>query len=129
YHGGWKPKGAEVYDKHSAVLFEGEDGRLLADYGTRKLFMQSGKTAEAVEPSIPASPGQQQEWLNAIRGGSTPLCNFEYGGTLTETVHLGNVSYRLGGVKLAWDAENLRSPGTPAADRFIKREYREGWTL
>src|SRR5690606_29015354 len=39
YHGGWMPEGAEEYNKGSAVLFEGEKGRLLADYGSHKLHM------------------------------------------------------------------------------------------
>lgn len=129
YHGGWMPEGAEAYGKNSAVLFEGEDGRLLADYGTRKLFMQAGKEARPVEPTIPDSIGHHQEFLEAVRSGGPTTSNFEYGGTLTESVLLGNVSYRAGQKKLEWDAENLKATNLPEADAFIRREYRKGWTL
>ncbi len=129
YHGGWKPQGAEVYEKGSAVLFEGTDGRLLADYGTRKLFMQTGKEARPVKPSIPDSIGHHREWIEAVKSRGTTTCKFEYGGPLTEAGLLGNVSYRVGKKKLLWDAENLKATNCLEADPLIRREYRKGWTL
>ena len=129
YHGGWKPKGAEVYNKNSAVLFEGPDGRLLADYNTRKLFMQAGKEARPVEPTIPNSIGHHREWIEAVKTKGRTTCHFEYGGMLTEAGLLGNVSYRAGQKKIEWDAESLNAPNCPEADQFIRREYRKGWTL
>jgi len=130
-HGGWKPKGAEVYKKSSAVLFEGTDGRLLADYTTRKIFMQAGKEAQPVKPTIPDSIGHHREWIEAVKKGpGTPTtCNFQYGALLTEAGHLGNISYRVGKKKLLWDAENMRATNCPEADRYIRREYRKGWSL
>ena len=129
YHGGWKPRGAEVYKKGSAVLFEGTDGRLLADYSTRKLFMQGGKEAAAVKPSIPDSVGHHREWIDAVKTGSGTGSPFSYGTVLTEIGHLGNVSYRVGQKKLEWDAERMRATNCPEADKYIRREYRKGWTL
>ena len=129
YHGGYMPEGAEAYGKSTAVLFEGRDGRLLADYTTHKLFFAAGQEKELVEPSVPESPGQQGEWLACIRSGSPASCNFEYGGVLTEIGLLGNVSYRAGKKKLEWDGENMKATNCPEADQFLRREYREGWTL
>jgi predicted dehydrogenase len=129
YHGGWRPEGAEVYDKHSAVLFEGPDGRLLADYNTHKLFLEGGREARAVEPTIPNSIGHHREWLEAVRTGRPTTCHFGYGGMLTEAVLLGNVSYRAGRKLLEWDAEGLQATNCPEAAAFIRREYREGWNL
>lgn len=129
YHGGWKPAGAEEYGKSSAVLFEGEYGRLLADYGSRKLFMQRGREAKPVEPTIPDSIGHHAEWLRSIRTGEPTTCRFEYGSRLTETALLGNVSYRLGQKKLLWDGDSGKVTNQPAAGNLIQREYRDGWTL
>lgn len=129
YQGGWQPEGAEVYDKNSAVLFEGENGRLLADYGSNKVFMQEGKEAKAVAPSIPNSPGQHQEWIAAVKAGGKPTCNFGYGAMLTESAHLGNISYRAGQQRIEWDAEQMKIPNLPTAEKLIRREYREGWKL
>jgi len=41
---------------------------------------------------------------------------------------LGTVSYRAG-KKLEWDAANLKATNCPEADRYVKRQYRDGWTL
>ena len=41
---------------------------------------------------------------------------------------LGNVAYRVG-KKLQWDAENLKAVNCPEADKYLRREYRKGWTL
>lgn len=127
-HGGWMPDGADVYKMNSAVLFEGTDGRLIADYGTHKLFMQEGKTAAPVKPWIENSvAGHHAEWLTAIRTNGTTSSHFEYGGNLTEAVLLGNVSYRAG-TGLAWDTKALKTDSAEA-DKFLKRDYRPGWSL
>jgi len=131
YHGDWKPAGAEAYGdgKRSAVLFEGADGRILADYSSHKIFSEPGHTVESPEPSIPKSIGHHREWVEACKTRGPTTCNFDYSGALAEAVLLGNVSYRAGGAKLEWDAQALRAPNCPAADEFIRREYRKGWTL
>jgi predicted dehydrogenase len=130
YHGGWKPDGAEVYGLGSAVLFEGEHGRLLADYGTHKLFMdEAHKDAKVPPPSIPPSKGHHREWIEAVKTRGETTCNFDYSGALTEAVLLGNVSYRAGQKKLEFDAEALRVTNAPEAAQYIRREYRKGWEL
>uniref|UniRef100_A0A7C4QMK2 Gfo/Idh/MocA family oxidoreductase n=1 Tax=Schlesneria paludicola TaxID=360056 RepID=A0A7C4QMK2_9PLAN len=128
YHGGWMPEGAADYKMNSAVLFEGTEGRLIADYSTHKVFLHSGKTAEPVPPSIPNSIGHHKEWLHAIRTGETTGSHFEYAGNLTEAVHLGNLAYRVGR-PIRWDAAQLKAVDCPEADPIINRPYREGWVL
>ncbi|MFQ5733366.1 MAG: Gfo/Idh/MocA family protein [Planctomycetaceae bacterium] len=130
YHGGWKPKGAEVYKKSSAVLFEGSGGRLLVDYTSRKLFLASDETPKLPKPSIPDSKGHHREWLDAVRAGNpNTTCNFQYGALITECGHLGNLSYRLGQKKFDWDAANTKAVGVSGAEAIIKRPYRKGWKL
>ncbi len=129
YHGAWRPPGAEMYDKNAAVLFEGSKGRLLADYGTKKLFMNDGSEPKPPAESIPNSIGHWAEWTEACKSRGPTTCNFDYSGALAEAVLLGNVSYRASGQKLAWDAEALRATNTSEAGNFIRREYRQGWSL
>ena len=128
YHGGWRPEGADVYKKGSAVLFEGEKGRILADYGSRKVFAGDSK-AEPVPPpqSIPNSIGHHEEWIAAVKSRGPTTCNFDYSGELAETVLLGNVAYRAG-KKLSWDAKALKADA-PEAAQYVQREYRKGWML
>ena len=53
---------------------------------------------------------------------------FDYSGTLTESNLLGNVAYRVG-KKLEWDPVHLKAKNSREADRYIRKEYRRGWTL
>jgi hypothetical protein len=68
------------------------------------------------------------EWQTACKGGPPALSNFSYSGPFTEMVLLGNAAIR-SGKKLLWDAENLTFRNAPEADQYLRREYRQGWTL
>ena len=80
------------------------------------------------EPTILPSVGHHQEWIVACKTGSPTTCNFDYSGALTEAVLLGNVAYRAR-KKLQWDPVNLKATNGPEAQKYIARDYREGWTL
>jgi predicted dehydrogenase len=113
----------------NGVLFVGENGLLLSDYGKQVLLPEEKfKDYQRPEPTIPDSPGQHQEWLQACKTNSRTGSPFSYAGPLTEANHLGNVAFRAG-QKLQWDAVNLRIPNCPAAERFLTRDPRPGWTL
>jgi len=113
----------------NGVLFIGDDGMLLADYGKHVLLPEEKFAGfERPVPSIPASPGHHAEWLNACKAGEPTTANFEYSGWLTEANHLGNVAYRTG-KKLYWNPDELLATGVPEAEPFIRREYRKGWEL
>jgi predicted dehydrogenase len=120
---------AGLTDWRSGILFVGSKGMLVANYSKRKLLPEE-KFADFTppEPSIAKSIGHHREWIEACKTGGPTTCNFAYSGPLTEAVLLGNVSYRAG-AKLQWDAENLKAADCPEADKYIRRDYREGWTL
>jgi predicted dehydrogenase len=113
----------------NGVLFVGEEGMLLADYGKHALLPEQ-RFADFEPPprTIPPSIGHHEEWIEACKNGSPTTCHFDYSGPLTEANHLGNVAYRAG-KRLEWDARNLRIPNAPEAEAFLGREYREGWSL
>jgi hypothetical protein len=113
----------------SGVLFVGEKGMLLADYG-RHILLPEERFADFERPpeSIPASIGHHAEWIRACKRREPTTCRFDYSGPLTETVLLGCASYRTG-ERFAWDAQRLKATNCLKADRFIRKPYREGWTL
>lgn len=116
-------------DWGDGVLFVGDKGMLLADYGRRVLMPEAEfKDYKAPEPSIAKSIGHHAEWIAACKDGRPTTCNFAYSGALSETVLLGNVAYRAG-KKLAWDGATLKATNCPEADAYLRREYRKGWTL
>jgi predicted dehydrogenase len=113
----------------SGVLFVGDKGMLLSDYGKHVLLPEKDFAGfKRPEPFIPKSLGHHAEWIHACKTGEPTTCNFEYAGWLTEANHLGSVAYRLG-KKLEWDAENLSAKNCPEAAPLVKREYRKGWKL
>ena len=123
------PEGVDLSKWHKGIMFVGDKGTLLADYGKSILLPEAEfKDFEPPEPWIPSSPGHHQEWIDACKTGSPTLCNFEYSGSLVEHNLLGTVAFRVG-KKLDWDPENLKARNCPEADRFIQPPYREGWSL
>jgi predicted dehydrogenase len=132
YDGVKKPailKDRDLPDWHSAVLFVGEKGMLIADYNRHQLLPEkdfAGFTPP--KPFIPDSIGHYREWVEACKTGGKTTCPFDYAGALTEAVLLGNVSYRLG-KPLTWDAKSLRAINEPEAERYIHKEYRKPYQL
>ena len=114
----------------SGVLFVGDKGMLLSDYGKHILLPEATfKDFTPPAPFIADSPGQHREWLNAIASGTPTGSPFAtYAGPLTEANHLGNVAYRAGR-KLHWDTVNMKFTNAPEAERFLGRKPREGWSL
>lgn len=113
----------------SGVMFVGSEGKMFASYGNYKLFPKD-RFADFKPPAetIPSSIGHHAEWIKACKDGSPTTCNFDYSGVLTETVLLGNVAYRTGET-LDWDAESLTATNCPEADKYISKQYREGWEV
>jgi predicted dehydrogenase len=132
YHGTAGPSldGSVRFEKYgSGVLFEGDKGKLVADYSKHMLLPDEfAKAVTKPEPSITKSIGHHAEWLNAIRNGGPTTCNFEYSGRLTEAVLLGNVAYRTGEA-ITWDAAAATVTNTAKAKPFLGREYRKGWAV
>ncbi len=113
----------------SGQLFVGSKGMLIANYGSHKL-LPTDKFVDfkRPDPTIPRSIGHHEEWINAIKTGGPTTCNFDYAGALTEAALLGVVAYRAG-QKIEWDAANLKVKNLPAAQQWVHKEYRKGWTL
>lgn len=132
YQGSHKPKAWQdktIPQWGSGVLFVGDGGMLLSDYGKHVLLPEEKfKDFKRPAQTIPDSPGQQAEWILACKNGTPTGSPFSYAGPLTEANHLGNVAFRVG-KKIEWDAVNMRAVNCPEADAFLKREPRKGWAL
>jgi len=132
YDGGKQPSllnEAKLPPWKAGVLFVGDKGLLMADYGQRKLFPEEKfKGFQPPKPTISDSIGHHQEWVMACKKGSPTTCNFDYSGPLTEAALLGIAAYR-SGEKFQWNAKDLKPVNAPKAERYIQREYRRGWRL
>ena len=86
------------------------------------------KAAADVPKTLPRRSGTWGEWFEACQGGEPAGCEFDWAGRLTELVLLGNIAIRAG-KRLDWDAENVRFPNNPDADKYLREAYRSGWSL
>jgi len=118
----------------SGLLLVGEKGSFFSenDYGAEQLLLPRERFAdyERPKPTLPRSPGHFTEFAEAIKAGdpSKALSNFDYAGRLTETVLLGVVALRAG-TKIEWDATAMKAKNCPAADAYIRRDYRQGFSI
>jgi predicted dehydrogenase len=143
YDGGLKPprpdeleenrlfKG-EGEDEDEGLLFIGDRGKILCGFNgaNPKLIPESRMRGFQPPPkSLPRSPGNEREWLDACKGGKAkPGGNFEFEGLVTETLLLGNVAARAG-QKLHWDRAGLKVTNSESAQMFVSPDRRKGWEL
>ncbi|MCP4257434.1 MAG: Gfo/Idh/MocA family oxidoreductase [Planctomycetes bacterium] len=110
-------------------LYYGEKGTIMAPHmGGPRLIPESKMRGFKVEPFLPRGVNHYQEWIRACKGGPKPSASFDYSGPLSETILLGNVAARAG-QRLFWDGPNFKVTNMPDAEKYLKREYREGWSL
>ncbi len=90
-----------------------------------KRFVWAGQhpTAKAIPESLPRVKGHLDEWVDACLGGPKVFSDFDFGGQLTEIGLAGIVALRLQ-KSIAWDGPNMKVPGMPEADKFIRPEVR-----
>lgn len=114
----------------AAVLFVGDKGHLISDYGRLMLLPEKNfKDFSPPTPTIPRSIGHHNEWIKACKEGTPTTCNFEYSGNLTEAVLLGLVSHRVGNKKIKYDAKTGKVTNLAEANQYITKPYRKGWEL
>ncbi len=138
YDGGLRPRRPdELADGQqfgtNGLLFVGDKGKML-EY---RLIPESKQKEYGKPPQmLPRSPGHFIEWIEACKGGKPAGSDFvDHAGLLAEVVLLGNVALRpelkekLTRTKLYWDGPNLKFTNMPEANEYLRRDYRQGWTL
>jgi len=127
-----RPLKGEGEDNDEGLLFVGDRSKILCAFnGARPRLIPESKMNSYKQPpkTLPRSPGNEREWLDACKGGKVkPGGNFEFSGLVTETLLLGNVATRLG-QKLNWDRPDLKVLNSDSAQKFVRPERRRGWEL
>lgn len=116
---------------NEGLMFLGDSGTLLCRFnGMNPRLVPEARMKRFTPPpkTLPRSPGNEREWLDAIRDRSkTTGANFEFEAKVTETILLGNVAQRAGG-KIDWDAATMKVTNT-RAENLVRPPYRPGWEL
>jgi len=142
-------------DGNSGILFIGTKGKMMAsEYAANPRLLPTSRMDEVkVKQKFDRVPGSANghyaQWVEgAIAGyGNMELSSpFEKAGPLTEAILMANLAIRVADIpkprangrgfeypgsntKLVWDHQNMRVTNYDEANQFVKREYREGWTL
>jgi len=127
-----RPLKGDGEEEDEGLLFVGDRGKILCAFngGHPKLIPDARMNNYKQPPqTLPRSPGNEREWLDACKGGKEkPGGNFEFSGLVTESLLLGNVATRLG-EKLNWDRASLKVVNSEAAQKYVRPERRRGWEL
>ena len=122
----------EELNKGGGALLVGSKGKLLHDtYGKNPRLLplsldESFGTPPQKLPRI-ADEAHEMNWANAAKGLTAASCPFEYAAKLTEVMLLGIVALKAGR-KIEYDAATMRVVNVPAANEYLHRQPRPGWT-
>ena len=128
--------GKRLGDADGGVLFIGDKGTLMCGcYGKdprllpekkMKGFRPPPQTLERIPGGM---DGHERNWIRACKGGKPADSNFDYSGPLSEMVLLGNLAVRFPDDRLLWDGPNMKITNDDEANAYVRRKYREGWSL
>jgi len=144
-------------DGGNGVIFEGTKGKMMAGtYGINPQLLPTNLTIQTKVPETVArvkdgEAGHYTGWVEACIAGAgskeakTLSSHFDIAGPLTESVLMGNLAIRSYDIKetdskgnttnpgrniqLLWDGPNMKITNFEQANQFVKRNYREGWSL
>jgi hypothetical protein len=97
-------------------------------------LLPADKFSDVGEPcqSLPRPLGKSnlRGWIDGIRGGPAPQCNFvEFGGPFTEWTLLANVATLFPDQTLEYDPVARQVVNLDEANEAVAPAYREGWSL
>ena len=102
------------------------DGNVRLNDDQRFMWFGQHPAAKAIPESLPRVKGQLDEWVDACLGGPKVFSDFDFGGHLTEIGLAGIVALRLQ-KNIDWDGPNMKVPGMPEADQYIRPPVRGIW--
>ena len=133
-------------DWGGGAIIVGTKGKMMCStYGDNPTLLPLSRTKEVnIKETLSRVPeGHYLQWVNACMAGygkKELSSSFDYAGPLTETILMGNLALQAwniknekgaftGRKKLLWDAKNMKVTNFDDANRFVKREYKNGYTL
>ena len=133
-------------DAGGGAIIEGTKGKMMCStYGNNPLLLPTSRNLEVNLPQTIARvpEGHYVQWVDACIAGygkKELSSSFDYAGPLTETILMGNLALSawnikddkgvfIGRKKLLWDAENMKITNFDEANQFVKRDYKNNYSL
>lgn len=113
---------------NTGSIFIGTKGVMLLPHISRPRLFPETQFTDFQLPKVEEG-NHYAQYLETILGGGKTGANFNYAGPLTEAVLLGGVASRFPQTTLEWNSRKLKFKSEPAANAFLRREYRVGWRV
>ncbi|HEX4852080.1 MAG TPA: gfo/Idh/MocA family oxidoreductase, partial [Puia sp.] len=114
------------------MMFVGKKGKILAGFNVQNPQIIAGKHASNTPPK-PDTRNQVEQtskalplFVDAIKSNTQYPGNFMEAEYLTEAVNLYAAALRSGRL-LQYDAASLKITNVPDANKYLSRDYRQGW--
>ena len=119
-------------NKRNGIMFIGDNGRIFINRGN-----VYGKAAEELkENPLPSdawrvrpSNNHMKNFFDCIRSREVPVSPADIEHRTVSACHLTNISMRLGGRKLLWDADKEQFTNDAEANSMLQREQRKGYEI
>ena len=110
------------------IYFHGVNGTLFTDYSKHQIVPEGELLQDPSPPpeSIAPSPGQEREWLDAIKSRKEPSCSVNYHYKVDLAITLANLSYELGR-SVRFDPKTEKIVGDKQAVKRARPVYRRPW--
>ncbi len=137
YDGGMKPfvpdelRAAGKSLPREGMMFVGEKGKIIAGFrGESPYLIPESKMNYLKKDEIPVADrtNSNDVWIDAFKNNTQTPGSFLLAGPVTETINLGAVALRAG-KRVEYDTVNMKITNLPEANKFLTREYRQGWEL
>lgn len=142
-------------DGGNGVIMVGTSGKMMCStYGENPRLLPTKLTdmVDVPQTIVRVPEGHYQQWVKGCLAGYGNMklsSSFDIAGPLTESILMGNLAIRSHdiqehytddegnertrypgrNIQLVWDGPNMKITNFEAANQFVKREYREGWSL
>ena len=119
--------------REGGLIFVGSKGKLVCGvYGQQPMLLPKSLRESYKRPAktLPRVEGERHEmdWVRACKTGQPAVSNFGVAAHLTEICLLGNLAKRMDN-RLEWDGAAMKVTNLPDANRHVRTEYRQGWSL
>lgn len=136
YDGGMKPSTPDELGDgilpREGMMFVGDEGKILAGFRCEKPVLlpeskMQAATGSATPPDEVVERGEDY-WIDAFRNKTQSPGSFLLAGPVSETILLGGVALR-SGKKVRYDTASMKITNDEDANKYLHREYREGWEM
>lgn len=111
-------------------IFFGETGYLMIDRDGYRVFYKDNEPGPSFEKTWTDTPRHYQNFIDCVKSRKSEdlIADIAEGHKSSLLCHLGNIAYRTGR-RLVFDGEAETFLGDDEANRYLAREYRQGFEL